>query len=291
MFMAPLTKKQKNNSFDVSDPMRPGLFYITQVQQDTYDTFTLGLTSSEKGNGFHFAPGQFNMLYVFGIGEVPISISGDPTAPNTLVHTTRAVGTVTRAMKKLKKGEALGVRGPFGTSWPVGEAEGNDVIIVAGGIGLAPLRPVIYYALANRHKYGKVILLYGARTPEDVLYARQLELWRARPDIEVMTTVDRGTGDWKGNVGVVTTLIPKATFDINSSVAMVCGPEIMMRYTIMELQRKGLADAQIHVSMERNMKCGVGLCGHCQLGPTFICKNGPVYRFDLIKDLLTKREL
>jgi NAD(P)H-flavin reductase len=289
--MAPITKKQKSDGVNVSDPMRPELFTITGVQQDTYDTFTVELVSKEKDEGFRFAPGQFNMLYVFGIGEVPISISGDPNKPEALIHTTRAVGTVTKAMKKLKKGEIVGVRGPYGTSWPVNDAEGKDLIIVAGGIGLAPLRPVIYHALANREKYGKVILLYGARTPEDMLYVKQLEQWRARSDFDVYSTVDRGDSKWRGNVGVVTTLIPKATFEPQSAIAMICGPEIMMRFTIMELQRRGMAEEQIIVSMERNMKCGVGLCGHCQLGPTFICKNGPVYRFDLIKDLLAKREL
>jgi len=273
------------------DPMRPELFTITNSQQDTYDTFSVELVKEENNDGFNFAPGQFNMLYVFGVGEVPISISGDANDSKVLVHTTRAVGTVTKAMKKLKKGEIIGVRGPFGTSWPVKDAEGKDLIIVAGGIGLAPLRPVIYHALANREKYGKVILLYGARTPEDMLYVKQLEKWRARSDFDVYWTVDRGDSKWRGNVGVVTTLIPKANFEPQSAMAMICGPEIMMRFTIMELQRRGLTEEQIIVSMERNMKCGVGLCGHCQLGPTFICKNGPVYRFDLIKDLLAKREL
>jgi NAD(P)H-flavin reductase len=271
--------------------MRPELFAITRAQRDTHDTFTVELTSKEKNGGFHFAPGQFNMLYLFGKGEVPISISGDPSKKDTLVHTIRAVGTVTKAMKNLKKGEIVGVRGPYGTSWPVSDAEGKDLIIVAGGIGLAPLRPVIYHALANRDKYGKLILLYGARTPEDMLYVRLLEKWRMRWDIEVHTTVDRAIGSWRGNVGVVTTLMHKASFDASKAMAMICGPEIMMRFTIMELQRLGLSEQQIIVSMERNMKCGVGLCGHCQLGPTFICKNGPVYRFDLIKDLLARREL
>ncbi len=289
--MAYTTKKQKSNRVNPSDPMLPELFTITRAQQDTYDTFTLELVSKEKEDGFRFAPGQFNLLYVFGVGEVPISISGDPNKPEVLVHTTRAVGTVTKAMKKLKKGEIIGIRGPYGTSWPVVEAEGKDLIIVAGGIGLAPLRPTIYHALANREKYGKLILLYGARTPEDMLYVKQLENWRARSDFEVFSTVDRGDSKWRGNVGVVTTLIPKANFEPQSAMAMICGPEIMMRFTIMELQRRGMAEKQIVVSMERNMKCGVGLCGHCQLGPTFICKNGPVYRFDLIKDLLAKREL
>jgi NAD(P)H-flavin reductase len=273
------------------DPMLPAPYRVQRVRQDTYDTFTLELQSANGANGFQFSAGQFNMLYVFGVGEVPISISGDPATSTTLVHTTRAVGTVTKAMRKLKRGDMLGVRGPFGTHWPVEEAVGNDAVIVAGGIGLAPLRPALYALLANREKFGKVVLLYGTRTPSDILFRRELESWRSRLDLEVYVTVDRATGYLGGNVGVVTTLIPKAPFDPRNTVAMVCGPEIMMRFTIMELQKRGVPAESIFVSMERNMKCAVGFCGHCQFGPTFICKDGPVFRYDRIKDLLAKREI
>ncbi len=274
-----------------TDPMLPSLYHVQRVRQDTYDTFTLELQSADAANGFQFNAGQFNMLYVFGVGEVPISISGDPATPATLVHTTRAVGTVTKAMRKLKRGEMLGVRGPFGTHWPVEEAVGNDAVIVAGGIGLAPLRPALYALLAHREKFGKVVLLYGTRTPSDILFRRELESWRSRLDLEVYVTVDRATGNWRGNVGVVTTLIPKAPFDPRNAVVMVCGPEIMMRFTVLELQKRGVPADNIFLSMERNMKCAVGFCGHCQYGPTFICKDGPVFRYDRIKDLFTKREI
>lgn len=271
--------------------MMPAPFRVQRLRQDTYDTFTLELQPANGLSEFAFAAGQFNMLYVFGAGEVPISISGDPAKSQTLVHTTRAVGVVTKAMRKLQRGEMLGVRGPFGTHWPVAEALGSDIVIVAGGIGLAPLRPALYALLARREKYGKVVLLYGARTPEDILYRRELERWRARLDLEVYVTVDRAAGNWRGNVGVVTTLIPKAPFDPRNAVAMVCGPEIMMRFTVLELQKRGVPAENIFLSMERNMKCAVGFCGHCQFGPAFICKDGPVFRYDRIKDLFTKREI
>lgn len=273
------------------DPMLPVPYRVQRLRQDTYDTFTLELQPANGSPGFRFSAGQFNMLYMFGIGEVPISISGDPDNVKALVHTTRAVGTVTKAMRKLKNGSVLGVRGPFGTHWPVEEAMGNDVVIVAGGIGLAPLRPALYALLANRDKYGKVVLLYGTRTPSDILFRRELENWRSRLDLEVYVTVDRATGNWRGNVGVVTTLIPKAPFDPRNTVAMVCGPEIMMRFTMLELQKRGVAIENIFLSMERNMKCAVGFCGHCQFGPTFICKDGPVFRYDHIKELFAQREI
>jgi len=271
--------------------MSPLPFRVHTSRQETHDTFTLELSPASGAEKYPFKAGQFNMLYIYGVGEVPISISGDPVFPAMLIHTTRAVGAVTKAMKKLKKGDVVGVRGPFGTAWPVERALGNDVVLVAGGIGLAPLRPALYSILANREEYGSVAVLYGTRTKEDILFRRELEQWRSRLDLEVHATVDRATGSWRGNVGVVTTLIPKAPFDPHNTIAMVCGPEIMMRFTVIELMKRGLEESDIYVSMERNMKCGVGLCGHCQLGPTFICKNGPVYTYKEIKDLFRKREI
>ena len=272
------------------DEMIPRPFCISRIKRETEDTFTMEIKAVSGKADFHFKPGQFNMMYVVGVGEVPISISGNPTKPDKLIHTTRAVGNVTKAMDRLKKGELIGIRGPYGTSWPVEQAEGRDVIIVTGGIGLAPLRPVMYYVLAHRKKYGKVVLLYGARTPKDILYIREVETWRSRLDLEIHVTVDRAVGDWHGNVGVVTTLIGKAPFDHLNCTAMVCGPEIMMRFTALELIRRGVPSQDIYVSMERNMKCGIGLCGHCQIGPRFVCKDGPVYKYNEVKDIFTKRE-
>ena len=273
------------------EPMAPAPFRIQQIRNETRDTFTLELKPGNGTKTFQFSPGQFNMLYVSGVGEVPISISGDPATPDVLIHTTRSVGAVTKAMRSLKRGDVLGVRGPFGSAWPVEEAAGSDVVVVAGGIGLAPLRPVIYRLLANREKYGKLMFLYGTRTPDDILYRREVERWRSRFDLEVYITVDRAMAGWRGNVGVVTTLIPKAHFDPQNTVAMICGPEVMMRFTIQALQKHGLPLKDIFVSMERNMKCGIGFCGHCQYGPTFICKDGPVFSYDRIKDLFLIREL
>lgn len=278
-------------ALEQSAPMIPRPFRILRKGKDTHDTFTIELSAIDGSHGMEFLPGQFNMLYIFGVGEIPISISGDPSDKKKLTHTTRAVGSVTKAMDKLKVGDLIGVRGPFGTHWPVEFARGSDVVIVTGGIGLAPLRPAIYYLLNNREQFGKLVLLYGTRTPTDILYRHELERWRSRFDLEVHITVDRAMSGWRGNVGVVTTLIPKAPFDRHNAVAFVCGPEVMMRFTVLELQKRGLTAGNIFVSMERNMKCGIGLCGHCQYGPTFICKDGPVFEYDRIKELFTRREI
>lgn len=273
-----------------ADPMVPAAFRIDKVKKELSDTFTLELVP-EGGGTFPFKPGQFNMLYAYGVGEVPISISGDPADPSRLVHTIRSVGAVTQAMGELKVGEAMGVRGPFGTPWPVEAAYGNDLVIVAGGVGLAPIRPAIYQAMAEREKFGRVMILYGARTPEDILFKRELEKWRGRFDMEVLVTVDRSTGKWGGNVGVVTNLVGKGGFDPLHTTAFVCGPEVMMRFAVQSLQKRGVAGSDIYVSMERNMKCGVGFCGHCQWGPHFVCRHGPVFAYDKIADLFTVREL
>jgi len=272
------------------DPMLPVPFVVERTQHETADTFTLELLRP-GGGVFAFAPGQFNMLYVFGIGEVPISISGEPAFPQRLVHTTRVVGAVTRGMGALRRGDAIGVRGPFGTHWPVEQAVGCDVVVIAGGIGLAPLRPALYEILAHRERYGRVVLLYGARTPDDILYRRQLREWRGDFDLDVHVTVDRAIGDWRGNVGVVTTLIPRVPFDPYNTVAMICGPEAMMRYTVLELERRGVPSENVWLSLERNMKCGIGLCGHCQCGPKFVCRDGPVFGCRDVWDLMSRREL
>lgn len=271
--------------------MLPSLYQIRRFRKETEDTFTVEVESRDNANKFAFAPGQFNMVYVFGVGEIPISISGDPTNSKILVHTTRAVGTVTKAMYKLRRGDALGLRGPYGTPWPLVEASGQDIVIVAGGIGLAPLRSALYYIIANRERYGKVVLLYGTRTPADILFRDELEQWRARFDLEVHVTVDRAMSGWKGNVGIVTGLIAKAPFDPRNAVALICGPEVMMRFTAMELHKRGVENEAIYLSTERNMKCGIGLCGHCQFGPLFVCKDGPVFKYTQVKDLLLKREI
>ena len=273
------------------DPMRPEAFEVREVTRETGDTFTLTLVAMGGPEARPFAPGQFNMLYVFGVGEVPISISGDPARPELLVHTIRAVGATTRALQKLKRGAQVGVRGPFGTSWPVDQAHGQDVVLVAGGIGLAPIRPALYHILRHRALYGRVVLLYGARTPHDILYAKELREWRGRFDAEVEVTVDRATVEWQGGVGVVTKLIQRSPFDPMSAMAMICGPEVMIRFASLALEKRGVTTASISVSMERNMKCAVGVCGHCQFGPHFVCKDGPVFRYERIEPIFGLREV
>ncbi|MBW1917381.1 MAG: FAD/NAD(P)-binding protein [Deltaproteobacteria bacterium] len=273
------------------NPMQPQLFQIRRVRKETRDTFTLALQPTSGTAPFCFLPGQFNMLYAFGVGEVPISISGNPADPQTLVHTIRAVGTVTRSIQQLKPGGILGVRGPFGTHWPVVEATGYDMVIVVGGLGLAPLRPAIYHILAQRHTYGNFELIVGARTPGDLLYYQELEKWRGRFDFRVHVTVDSAGPEWRNNVGVVTTLIPRARFDPLHTVALICGPGVMMRFTIKELLERGVKPENIYLSMERNMQCGIGLCGHCQLGPYFICKDGPVFSYQRIQKWFELREI
>lgn len=273
------------------DPMLPELFRVDRIIRETYDTFTLELVPDDIRQPFIFEAGQFNMLYIFGVGEIPISISGDPTHAGEIVHTTRVVGTVTKAMGQMKPGELLGLRGPFGNSWPVREAQGNDVILVAGGIGLAPLRPALYQMLAQRSRYGKIVLLYGTRSPEDILFRRELEKWRARFDLDIYVTVDYADTGWYGNVGFVTKLIPKAPFDPSQATVMMCGPEVMMRFAAVELVKRGVSIENIYVSMERNMKCAIGLCGHCQFGSTFICKDGPVFDYKSIQSWINLWEV
>jgi NAD(P)H-flavin reductase len=271
-----------------ADPMIPLPCRVRRAVAESHDTFTLDLDAPP---GPAFRPGQFNMLYVFGVGEVPISVSGDPAHTGVVTHTTREVGSVTRAMRRLRRGATLGVRGPYGTPWPLDRAVGRDLVLVAGGIGLAPLRPVLYAAAARRAEFGNVVLLYGTRSPEDVLYRRELERWRAAHGVIVSVTVDHATRAWPGDVGVVTRLVARAPFDAASAVAFVCGPEIMMRFAADALRRRGLAEDRVFLSLERNMKCAVGFCGHCQLGPTFVCKDGPVFPYPRVKRLLELREI
>jgi NAD(P)H-flavin reductase len=276
---------------DAADPMVPTLARLVARRRETADTSTLSLEAEGPAASPGFAPGQFNMLYVFGVGEVPISMSGDPGRPGPLVHTVRAVGPVSRALASARLGDQIGVRGPFGAGWPLEAAVGADVVVIAGGLGLAPLRPALYRLLAERQRYGRMILLYGSRSPADILFRRELETWRGRLDAEIEVTVDHAGTDWRGNVGVVTTLIPRAGFDPLNSVALVCGPEVMMRFALASLRDAGLADDAIYLSMERNMKCAIGQCGHCQFGPTFVCKDGPVFRYDRVRALLGAKEI
>jgi NAD(P)H-flavin reductase len=271
-------------------PMVPVPFRVSRRWRETPDTWTLELEPLHAASAVAFAPGQFNMLGVVGRGEVPISISGDPDRPQPLVHTVRAVGAATAAICAAEPGQVLGVRGPFGRPWPVSAAEEADVVIVTGGIGLAPLRPAIYELLARRGRHGRVVLLYGGRQPDQLLFSRELERWRER-GAEIRVSVDTADPSWRGSVGVVTKLIGRAAFDPASAVALVCGPEVMMRFTIAALDERGVRAERIHVSLERNMQCAIGHCGHCQLGPTLLCRDGPVYRYADIARFFAVREL
>ena len=274
-----------------ADPMVTHPVMIRRVIWENDDTFTLTLDLSDALPEFRFLPGQFNMLYLYGLGEVAVSISSDPSRTGTLDHTIHRVGTVTTALAHRKRGDVVGIRGPFGSSWPVEAAQGKDVCIVTGGIGLAPLRPLIYSILHEREKYGRVIVMYGGRSPLDLLYRVELEKWGNEHRVETLVTVDRGDSSWKGNIGVVTALFSYIKLDARNTIAFVCGPEVMMKYTVDELGNRGIPGEQVYLSMERNMKCAVGFCGHCQFGPTFICKEGAVYPLPKIRHLLDRKEL
>jgi NAD(P)H-flavin reductase len=272
-----------------TDPFVPQLYRVGRVRRELADTMTLELAPF-AGPRPSFEPGQFNMLYAFGVGEVAVSISGAADA-SSFIHTVRDVGAVSGAIAALEAGATIGLRGPFGTGWPVVSAQGADLLLVAGGLGLAPLRPAIYHVLANRPRYGRVVILVGSRNPLGMLYRRELEEWRRRLDVDIEMTVDHADADWHGNVGVVPSLIRRVAFDPHETIALICGPEVMMRFTVNALREAGVLPDRIYLSMERNMKCAIGLCGHCQFGPAFVCKDGPVMRFDRIAEILAVREI
>jgi NAD(P)H-flavin reductase len=266
------------------------MFTVTGKRQDTQDTWTLWL-EPEDGVHLQFGAGQFTMLQSFGAGEVPISISGDPSTTGSLQHTIRDVGGATRALVAAEPGEVLGVRGAFGHGWDVADGVGGDVVLVAGGIGLAPLRPALLDVLARREDFRRVILLYGARRPEELLYEPELETWRGRLDLEVAVTVDNAEPSWRGQVGLVTQLIPRAQLDPEQTLALVCGPDLMMQFVADSLREVGIAADRVRLSMERNMQCGIGLCGHCQLREFFLCVDGPVLPLSRLEQVLAVREL
>ncbi|MER7466375.1 FAD/NAD(P)-binding protein [Streptomyces sp. NPDC097981] len=259
---------------------------VVDRREETRDTVTLTLEPAGEPLG-PFAPGRFAMVYAFGVGEIPVSVSRT-SGGQVLAHTVRAVGAVSRALYALQPGAPVGVRGPFGTGWDTAAAHGRDVLVIAGGIGLAPLRPLIHTVLAEPDAYGRLNVLAGARTPGDLLYPDEVPGWR-RPFAAV--TVDLPSDDWTGRVGVVTALIGEARFAPENTTAFVCGPEVMIRATARALVHRGVHPARIQVSLERNMRCATGHCGHCQLGPLLLCRDGPVIGYDQAESLLTVREL
>lgn len=267
--------------------MVPHAYSVVDRSRETADTVTLRL-SPATSTRIELGPGQFVMVYAFGIGEVPISVSGID-AGGEITLTVRAVGAVSRAICESARGSVLGLRGPCGNQWPIAQASGADVVVVAGGIGLAPLRPVIRHVIANRKLYGSFSVLYGARSPVELLYLEELESWRPHADVAI--TVDAADRDWGGQVGVVPKLVGTARFDAATAQAFVCGPEVMMHFTAEALLSRGVGADRIHLSMERHMDCGIGLCGHCQLGPTLICRDGPVYTQAQMAPLMAVREL
>jgi NAD(P)H-flavin reductase len=269
----------------------PVPYVIERRIVETADTVTMVMKPAEGQPIPAFLPGQFNMVYRFGLGEVPVSISGDPSRPNELVHTVRSAGKITDSITKAMPGDTLGVRGPYGVGWPLAEAEGKDILVVAGGLGLPPLRPMLYELLAHRARYQRFEMIYGARTPKDLVHYEDVQRWRTRSDLRLQVTVDAAGRDWYGDVGLVTARIPDTRLDPPNTVAFLCGPEIMMRLTAQALTALGVPERAIWISMERNMKCAVGLCGHCQWGPAFVCRDGPVFCYRDVKPRLTTREI
>lgn len=249
---------------------------VKRVIRETFDTFTLELdVSAFPGGRFPFHPGQFNMLYMFGVGEAAVAISGDPLDPTRLIHTIRSTGTVTSEMRRLTRGGVIGVRGPFGNGWPLEEVRGRDVVLIAGGIGMASIRSALFYLVEHRSEYGRLVLLYGARSKQEELFTRQIDKWKR--------WVDLHPGVRAG--------LPRIGFDEDRAAIFVCGPEVMMRSVFREMERREVPGSALWVSLERSMKCGVGICGHCQIGPHLICKQGPVFRYDGVKSLFGVREL
>jgi NAD(P)H-flavin reductase len=271
-----------------TSPWLPRVVKIVEITPEVPGIWTYRLAFAEDdpaSAGFSFAAGQFNMLYLPGIGEVAISISSDPAEPSRLLHTIRVAGNVTQAMVRMPLGESLGLRGPFGSSWPMASFKGNDIVLACGGVGLAPLRPAIYHIMKNRSDYGRVILLYGSRTPGDLLYGGEYDAWRDS-DIEVEVTVDIGDAEWRGNIGVVPVLFYRLRLQAARTRVLTCGPEVMISFVIYEALARKIPKDHIYISMERNMACAMGHCGHCQLGPAFVCKDGPVFTFKQMEPYL-----
>lgn len=272
------------------DPLTPRSYRVAKVTPELPDCVTLHIEPDDATDPADCSAGQFNMLYAMGVGEVPISLSGRDDQ-NRLMHTIRSVGSVTSRLAAMRPGARLGLRGPFGDAWNVESYDGEDLLIVAGGLGIAPLRPLVSEVLHQRERFGRVAILYGARHPSSILFRDDLQRWRGRFDLTVEVTVDMSSRKWRGEVGVVTRLIERAAFEPDETVAFVCGPETMMRFAARELIDEGVEPAHVLVSLERNMRCAVGLCGHCQYGPEFICRDGPILGFDRVAPLLEVPEL
>ncbi len=279
---AELHGDQRNNPYVI----RPATILEKIREAEDINTYRLQLVDEETRRQFRFQAGQFNMVYLFGVGEVAISIVSDPDEPALLDHTIRTVGRVTKAVADLQPGEALGIRGPFGEGWPLEEAKGRNVVIVTGGLGCAPVVGAIEYIFRRRAQYGSIKILHGVKTPHDLLYRERFDHWRRAPDTEVLLTSDQPDKTWNYHIGVVTELFEQVSIDPAKSTVLMCGPEIMMRLGVPILMRRGIPATAMYVSLERHMECGIGLCGHCQMGPYFLCKDGPVMRYDRVEPWL-----
>jgi NAD(P)H-flavin reductase len=274
---------------DTANAMIPRPFEIVAKRRETHDVTTLMVEPADGHSCFGFAPAQIGMIGVPGIGEVPISFSNHPDSSRCLSVTIRAVGAITTAITAAEVGEVITVRGPFGTTWPIEETFGRDVLFIAGGLGLAPLRSAIF-AVAESTSRGSIGIVYGAKTQHDMLFRGDLEIWNELDGVQVHLTVDEGDEGWKGEIGLVTGLFDPALDRLTDPLAIMCGPDVMMVNACRDLTERGIPATDIWMTMERNMKCGIGLCGHCQFGPLFVCKDGPVFRYDQVSELYTVKE-
>jgi len=276
-----------NNSEHISmiNPFIPHLATVVDIRQETGDIRTLAFKFNEKGLDFDFLPGQFVEVSLFGFGEVPLGLASSPTRRETIEVSVKRMGQVTSQIHKLTSGDTIGIRGPYGNGWPLDMLHGQHILIIGGGIGLSPLRSLIDYIMDKRDEFGDMKILYGSRTPGDLVYKNLLRSWNEDATTEVFCTVDIGTADWEGDVGVVTALFEKANISPENTIVITCGPPIMIKFVTMGLERLGFSDTEIITSMEKMMKCGVGKCGHCNLGSKYVCLDGPVFSYHELKKL------
>jgi len=265
---------------------------IESIRDESFDTKTFKVVFEDNAQAasFSYKPGQFAQLSLLGIGEAPISITSSHCKQGFLEFTIRAVGRLTRAIHQLKPGDNIYIRGPYGNSWPFEEVKGKDLYFIAGGIGLPPLRSLINSVFDKREEFGRIKILYGSKTPDELCFKEELKSWQRITDTEVLLTVDKPEEGWKGNVGVVTTLWDKTDMTSSGGAAYVCGPPVMIRFVIERLTKTGFKDENIHVSLERYMKCGIGKCGHCNIGAKFVCIHGPVFTYSQIKGFPEKEK-
>ena len=268
------------------DPHLPHVAVIDERTQESPNIFTLRLQYEDTGmqEAFEFSPGQFNMVTLFGVGEIPISIVNDPLDSHFFDHTIRVVGRVSEGMSRLQPGDRVGIRGPFGRGWPMERIKGQDVLLITGGLGCAPLVSVIRYLLRRREDYGHIHILQGVKHSDDLIWREQYNEWAKARDVRIMLAADVASKNWSGQQGMVTELIDQISLRSQRTVVLLCGPELMMLAAVATLRELGIPDNHIWFSMERNMQCGIGQCGHCQIGPQFVCQDGPVFCYSELAD-------